>query len=126
MTVKQTIYLGEPHTFDPLVEISKRWIDGSMAAQGIQVYCMNRRFTVADMPGYGKANLQTEAGLFLSCKLRWNGSRLRQLTSVCWFIQSAAGCSCCAPEVEWAMEARDSGLVGDTTKGPMALLNMGS
>ena len=109
-----------------------------MAAQGIQVYCMNRRFTVADMPGYGKANLQTEAdlyGLFLSYKLRWNGPRLRQLTSVCWFIHSAAGCSCCAPEVEWAMEARDSGLVGlsfsiqivgDTTKGLTDLLNMGS
>ncbi len=49
-------------------------MDGSMAAQGIQVYCMNRRFTVADMPGYGKANLQTEAG--------WGGNSEMGLSAI--------------------------------------------
>jgi len=39
--------------------------------KGIQVYCMNRRFTVADMPGYGKANLQTEDAVAVHQK--WNG-----------------------------------------------------
>lgn len=39
--------------------------------KGIQVYCMNRRFTVADMPGYGQAGLQTEEAAAVHEK--WNG-----------------------------------------------------
>lgn len=39
--------------------------------KGIQVYCMNRRFTVADMPGYGQAKLQTEEAAAVHEK--WNG-----------------------------------------------------
>lgn len=39
--------------------------------KGIQVYCMNRRFTVADMPGYGRAALQTEEAAAVHEK--WNG-----------------------------------------------------
>jgi len=39
--------------------------------KGIQVYCMNRRFTVADMPGYGQAALQTEEAAAVHEK--WNG-----------------------------------------------------
>jgi len=30
--------------------------------QGIDVFCVNRRFTVADMPGYGRANTRHDSG----------------------------------------------------------------
>jgi len=54
--------------------------------KGIQVYCMNRRFTVADMPSYGKADdrNQEAADVHANWTQNWEGVVQEYLNTTHW------------------------------------------